>query len=192
LVSYFLKNNIKHFQAQDPSIIYDILEEKKAKLYKLMPRIRALKPRYTPGNKVSLYEGYKALKQLYDHLLFEMKKGEERLVLGAQPETAHFLGKTYFKEYTLRRIKKKIKMRIIFNADAKKTAKEYAKMSHTKVRILPKGTNSQAATDIYPDKVSILLLKEKPQIFHIECKEVAQSYKDYFELLWEMSEEVKK
>ncbi len=107
LVSYFLKNNIKHFKAQDPSIMFDILDEKRDKLLKIMPQIRALKPRYVPGNNVSLYEGYKALKQLYDHLLFEMKKGEERLVLGAQPEAAHFLGKTFFKEYTLRRIRKK-------------------------------------------------------------------------------------
>ncbi len=81
-------------------------------------------------------------------------------------------------------------MRIIFNANAKKTAKEYSKLSYTKVKILPRGVNSLAATDIYPDKVSILLLKEKPLIFHLECKDIAESYKDYFEFLWEISKEV--
>jgi hypothetical protein len=44
--------------------------------------------------------------------------------------------------------------------------------------------------DIYPEKVSVILLKEKPIVFHIDCKEVAQSYKAYFELLWDISKDV--
>ena len=112
----------------------------------------------------------------------------EILVLGAQPESADFLSRTFFKQYAQRRIKNKVKMRIIFNYNALETAKEFSKLPYTKVKVLPKNTIVPTAMDIYPDKVSILLLKEKPLVFHIDCKEVADSYKAYFEFLWEGSE----
>ena len=76
-------------------------------------------------------------------------------------------------------------MRIIFNHNALKTAREYDKLAYTKARVLPKGVVVPAAFDIYPDKVSILLLKEKPLVFHIDCKDVADSYRTYFEFLWQ-------
>jgi sugar-specific transcriptional regulator TrmB len=190
LVSYFLKNNVKHFKAQEPDVMFDILDEKREQLKKIMPEIKVLTNKKDSIYNVSIYEGYKAFKQVYDHVLFNLTSKDEILVLGAQPESAHFLGETFFKQYTQRRIKKKIKMRIIFNNNALQTAKEYAKLNFTNVRVLPKHTIVPAAFDIYPNQVSILLLKEKPLVFHIDCKEVADSYKAYFEFLWKDSERV--
>jgi len=190
LVSYFLRNNVKNFKAQDPDVMFDILDEKREELLKIVPEIKLLKEKKGSNYGVSLYEGYKAFKQIYDHSLFGLKNGEDILVLGAQPESAHFLGHTFFKQYNQRRIKKKINMKIIFNYDALDTAKEYDKMAFTKAKVLPKGTIVPAAMDIYPNNVSILLLKEKPLVFHIDCKEVSDSYKTYFEFLWKEAKSV--
>jgi sugar-specific transcriptional regulator TrmB len=191
MVSYFMRNNVKHFKAADPDVMFDILDDKKQELLKVMPQIKLLGNKKEKGYSVSLYEGYKAFKQIYDHVLFNLKSGDEILVLGAQPETVHFLGHTFFKQYTQRRIKRKISMRIIFNHDALETAKEYNKLALTKAKVLPEGTIAPAAFDIYPGKVSILILKEKPLVFHIDCKEVSDSYKQYFEFLWKVAKEVK-
>jgi HTH-type transcriptional regulator, sugar sensing transcriptional regulator len=190
LVSYFLKNNVKHFKSQDPDVMLDILDEKREQLKKIMPQIKGLSNKKETDYSVSLYEGYKSFKQLYDHLLFKLKKGDEILVFGAQPESADFLSRTFFKQYGQIRINKKVKMRIIFNHNAKKTAKEYSKLPFTNVRILPKEKIIPTAMDIYPDKVSILLSKDKPIVFHIDCREVAQSYKQYFEFLWRGSSKI--
>jgi sugar-specific transcriptional regulator TrmB len=190
LVSYFLKNNIKNFKAQDPEVMFDILDEKKEQLKKIIPEIAVLKQKKDLPYSTSLYEGYKAFKQIYDHVMYPLTSKDEILVLGAQPESAHFLGHTFFKQYTQRRIKKKVNMRIIFNYNAMETAKEFSKLNFTKAKVLPKETIVPAAFDIYPDKVSILLLKEKPLVFHIDCKEVAESYKAYFEFLWNIAQKV--
>ena len=190
LVSYFLKNNVKYFKAQDPDVMFDILDEKREELKKIIPEIKLLKNKQDLPYSVSLYEGYKAFKHLYDHLLFNLKPDQEILVLGAQPESASFLSRTYFKEYNKRRIKKKVMMRIIFNYDAYDTSKEYDKLPYTQAKILPKSAVVPTAMDIYPDKVSILISKEKPIVFHIDCKEVADSYKAYFEFLWNDAEKV--
>lgn len=187
MVSYYIKNNVKHFKAQDPGVMFDILDEKKEKLKKIIPEIEILKQKKESPYNVSIYEGYKAVKQLYDNMLFKLSSKDEILVLGAQPETTHFLGQTFFKAYTQKRVNKNINLKIIFNNDAAKTAKAYNKFKHTLAKVLPKGTIAPAAMDIYPDKVSILLLKEKPIVFHIDCKEVAESYQAYFDFLWRLS-----
>jgi sugar-specific transcriptional regulator TrmB len=190
LVSYFMKNNIKQFKAQNPDVMFDILDDKREQLLNIIPQIKALQTKEQSNYSISLYEGYKAFKQLYDHLLFKLTPKDEILVLGAQQESKHFLGFTFFKQYTLRRIQKKVKVRLLFNHDALETAKTYSNMAYTKVKVLPPGVVFPTAMDIYPDKVSILLLKEKPLVFHIDCKDVADSYKSYFEFLWGSAKEV--
>jgi hypothetical protein len=170
--------------------MFDILDEKKEELKKIIPEINILKQKKETPYSTSIYEGYKAFKQIYDHILYNLTPKDEILVIGAQPESAHFLGQTFFKQYTQRRIKKRVSMRIIFNYNAVETAKQYSRLNFTKVKVLPKNTIVPTAFDIYPDKVSILLLKEKPLVFHIDCKEVADSYKAYFEFLWNDAEKV--
>jgi len=45
-----------------------------------------------------------------------LKKGDEILVFGARNEDENFMAKTYFKEYTSRRVAKGIRMRMIFRS----------------------------------------------------------------------------
>lgn len=187
LVSYFIRNNVKHFKAQDPEVMFEMLEEKKERIAKIIPQIRSLHDTGQKGYEISLYEGYKGLRQIYDHVLSLMSPSEEILVLGAESERLHLLSQTYFREYTSRRIRRGIKMRMICNHDAMDTANAYSGFTLTQVRILPRDARTPSPMNIYPDKVSILLLKEKPAVFHIECREVAESYRTYFEFLWEMS-----
>ncbi len=188
MVSYYMKNNVKHFKAESPDVMFDILDAKRERLLKLAPEIKILKSKKKSEYGVSLYEGYKAIKQLYDHILFPLGPKDEILVLGAHKESEHFLGRTLFRQYTNRRVEKKVKMRMIFNHVARKTAKFYANLTHTEVRLLPKGTVAATPMNIYPDRVSVLILKEKPLVFQLDCKEIAESYKAYFEFLWSGSE----
>lgn len=187
LVSYFLKNNVKHFAALDPEAMIRILEERRQKLESLIPQIKVLSSNSESDYRVSLYEGYKAVKQVYDQILAGLSDKDEILVLGAAKAESHFLGKTFFLEYTLRRVRKRINMRMIFNNDAIESAKEYAMEKYTKARVLPPGTAMPSAMNIYPDRVSILILKEKPVVFQIDCTEVAKSYRTYFEFMWKIS-----
>ncbi|MBW2998641.1 hypothetical protein KY321_03825 [Candidatus Woesearchaeota archaeon] len=191
LVSFYLKNNVKQYVAQNPKVMYDILDDKKEQLIQIMPQITALQSLEQPKDQISMFEGYKAFKQLFNNVLFNLKEGEEILVMGAEDESAHFMHRTFFKEYNQRRINQKVKMRLIFNHSGRDTAKEYAKQKYTKVKILPKGMKIPSGLNIYPDKISMLVAREKPTVFHIECLEVAESYKTYFEFVWQSCKEVK-
>jgi len=84
----------------------------------------------------------------------------------------------YFKWYDKGRIRKKIKARIISSEKFEK------KIPLSEIRILPAKYANPLAINIYKDKVAIILWKKNPISIVIKEKEIANSYKKYFELMW--------
>lgn len=184
LVSFVIKANRKYYSAADPDKILDIIEEQKRQAQELLPQLKLLKKKKAIEEKSTMYEGYKGVKSVYDNIIRTLKKGDEILVFGARGADESFMAKTYFKEYTKRRIAKGIKMKMIFNDDARDTGKYYSKLKNTEVRYMPKNMKTPAAVDIYANNVGTLILKPKPMVFLITSKEVSDSYKEFFKLFW--------
>ena len=184
LVRFIIKTNKKYFLAEEPDSIIDILEDRKREIKKILPQLRAIRPKEIDQEKSTVYEGYKGVRSVYDRIIRTLKKGDEILVFGARGADESFMAKTYFMEYTNRRIAKGIKMRMIFNADARETGKYYSRLENTEVRFMPPDMKTPAAVDIYSDNIGILVLKKNPVVFLITSKEVADSYRQFFEMFW--------
>jgi len=184
MVSFILKKNRKYYSAAEPDSILDILESQKREVKEILPQLKAIKKIEKDEQKSTVYEGYKGVRSVYDNIVRTLKKGDEILVFGAIGADESFMAKTYFMEYTNRRIAKGIKMRMIFNADAGETGKYYSKLKNTEVRYMPKNIKTPAAVDIYGNNIGILVLKKKPIVFQITSKEVADSYRQFFEMFW--------
>ena len=184
LVSFVIKANRKYFSAADPDKILDIIEEEKRQAQELLPQLKLLKREKTAEEKATVYEGYKGVRSVYDNIVRTLNKGDEILVFGARGADESFMSKTFFIEYTKRRVAKDIKMKIIFNADAKKTGEYYSKLKNTEVKYMPPDMKTPAAVDIYANNVGTLILKPKPMVFLITSKEVADSYREFFKLFW--------
>jgi sugar-specific transcriptional regulator TrmB len=187
LVSFVLKAKRKYFTAADPDVILDLLEREKRDVESILPQLRLMRRMKPSEEKSTVYEGYKGVRSVYDNIVRTLGKGDEILVFGARGQDESFMAETYFKEYTQRRVAKGIKMRIIFNADAKETGRFYSKIENTLVRYMPPDMKTPAAVDIYGNNVGILVLKPKPIVFLITSKEVADSYRAFFEMLWNMA-----
>ncbi|MBW2981294.1 hypothetical protein KY343_00295 [Candidatus Woesearchaeota archaeon] len=184
LVSFVIKANRKHYSAANPDIILDILEKEKRDIVSILPELK-LMHKHKPGEeKVTMFEGYKGVKSVYDNIVRTLNKGDEILVFGARGADESFMSNTFFIEYTKRRVAKGIKMKMIFNADARETGKYYSKLQNTEVKYMPKNMKTPAAVDIYGNNVGTLILKPKPMVFLITSKEVADSYKEFFKLFW--------
>lgn len=184
LVSFAIKANRKHYSAANPDVILDILEKEKRDIAAILPELKAMHKQKPGEEKVTMFEGYKGVKSVYDNIARTLNKGDEILVFGARGADESFMAKTYFKEYTNRRIKKGIKMKIIFNADARETGRYYAKLPLTEVKYMPKNMKTPAAVDIYANNAGTLILKPKPMVFLITSKEAADSYREFFKLFW--------
>jgi len=189
LVSFVIISNRKHFQAADPNALDRYIEKQREDLHNILPELERLKKEKELKQNAEIFEGYRGVKTVYDNIINELGPKDEILVMGARAAEESVLARTYFKQYTKRRIKKKIRMRLLFNEDARDTGRFYADLPFTKVRYMKKGVITPATVDIYKDKVGTLLLSKKPVVFLITSNEVADSYRNYFNTMWEMGTE---
>ena len=192
LVSYVIKANIKHYEATNPNIINKLIEEKENELNKLKSQLPSLYELFKSTKKKvesNIYEGVKGVKALWENWLKELDKGDEWLILGA-PKSAEIFG-GYFKEFNKRRAKKGVHMRLIYNEDAKELIEVRKKQPLTKIKVMPKEYITPASIEIIKDKVSVVLYEPEIILFVINSTEVAHSFKQYFELLWEIAKNEK-
>ncbi len=193
LVSYVIRENKKYYQASEPDILIDFIKDKEDKLRDQSKNIKNIIPllykkRKIPTDKTEakIYEGYKGIKAAFDDILRTLEKGEEYYVFGARGGLPLTWTRDFFIQFNKKKLKKGIKTKIIFNEDVRETTgADEEKLPLTKVRYLPQVTRS--AANIYKDKVIIALWIKNPIAFMIKNKENADSYREYFHLLWKQA-----
>jgi hypothetical protein len=77
----------------------------------------------------------------------------------------------------------KIPIRILTSSSIKN---EVPKKKFQKLKFLSKEFVNLASTLVYGFKVAIIMWAEEPLAIVIESSEIAQSYRNYFNMLWEM------
>ena len=69
-----------------------------------------------------------------------------------------------------------------------KRGKEFSKMRYTSVRYLPRQYTSPASNYVYGDRIAIIFwYKESPFAIRIIDRNLAESYKSNFEMMWKAS-----
>ena len=177
LISYIKENNVRVYSAVEPSRLLEIAKEKENNIQSIMPELEQKFNFVHSKNETVFYRGKQALKAIFDD---QIKEGKEILVIGASP-SAKDIVKYYFPKYDMERKEKRIKVKAIF------TGKADYKIPLSEIRYLSKEFNSPAATNIYGNKVAIILWTDEPLAILINQKEIADSYRNYFELLWRMA-----
>jgi len=178
LIGYALEANRKMFKAVSPNRLIEILEEKEDEIQEILPDLMSLYKEEKGKYGVTLYKGYKGMKSVFEDILKEAK-GKENLVIDSSGQFEKKMP-YYFPHFVKGLEKNKIKIRHIVrgeNLNASKT---------TETRYLPKSLKeSVVATNIYGNKIAILLWTEVPEAIIIENKAAAEAYRDYFEILWQ-------
>ncbi|MDP4039741.1 MAG: helix-turn-helix domain-containing protein [Candidatus Pacearchaeota archaeon] len=177
-VSYIIENNRKLFNAINPERIIDMLEEKKMNLRPIVNELGKKYGKNKEKEETCFYKGKAGLKNVFESQL----EHKEIWILGATPK-AYEIIPYYFKWYDERRVKKKIKLRILTN-NLKKRPKKLVN-----IRYLPKKYNSPVVINIYGNNVAIILWSVNPFVIVIKNKEIADGYRNYFELIWNTARE---
>ncbi|MBD3247339.1 hypothetical protein GF378_01835 [Candidatus Pacearchaeota archaeon] len=189
LVGYSIKANVKHFYAQSPESLLEFIDEKRRKIKDVLPELKELQSFKPEKQEVNVFEGYKGLKSVFDNAINQLKKGDEILVFGARSgqDVSSKAWESFFKNFNKRRVKKGIKYKIIFNKDLEKSklVSEFKKSELTEVRFIEQKT--PAGINIHGDNVAIIVWKKKPYAFLITSKEVSQSFREYFRVLWKQA-----
>ena len=162
--------------AADPKTLIDFLKDKEKALQKLLPKLLEITPTEKEKVSVELYQGTKGGITVLKDII---RTGKDYVVLG---EDGTFNQLIYAKQFIRQLKEKKIKERIL--------AKEGTKILKTKkseVRYLPKEFQIPTITTIYGNKIAIAIFTEPFYTILIKSKDLADSYKSFFEILWKIS-----
>ncbi|MFC2143175.1 TrmB family transcriptional regulator [Candidatus Aenigmatarchaeota archaeon] len=195
LVSYIKKQDARYFIASEPESITRILKEKMEALEKMKPDvsnlITALKS--IPREKIEeppamIYEGTEGFKQMIRMLGIDtLEKGDTYYVLGAKEiPVMHMTG--FFKDFHKERIKKGIKVKILFNFNARRIAKERAKQTLSESKYLPKKIPIPSYLVISKDRVAILYstLRKSSFCVVIRNQEIVNGHLQFFNMMWKL------
>jgi len=190
LVSYILEGKRKVFQANPPENITEMLDKEQEKLNEKKKIAEEIKKSIskiisTQGleQEATIFRGIRGIKFLLQNTL---DIGKDYYVFGAPKSSLDIMGTTYWENYNMKREKKKILIKMIFNEDLREWSDKITS-SLTRIKFLPKKFDSLTETMIYGDNVVIIVWSEKPIATLIKDKNIAKSYKQYFNILWKQA-----
>jgi sugar-specific transcriptional regulator TrmB len=197
LVSKVSINKRLYFEGKDPSRLKDYILSRKKKiaeeekeLENYLPSLHQLFLSAEPVRDVEILIGNNGIKTWLDSILNELTEKDTYYILGVPKKTNDSM-EAYFLDWYKKRADKRVRCKIIYNPEVKSLASNRGKQPYTDVRILPSGSDSPSGLNIVKDYVTILIFGERPFCIVIKNKEIAKTYLNYFNLLWNISEPIK-
>jgi HTH-type transcriptional regulator, sugar sensing transcriptional regulator len=192
LVSYIIKSGIKYFEAANPKRIMDYVKEREEKLKKqenelkeLIPQLELKKQLSDYKSEAQIYRGMKGLHTAFYGGLDTLKKNDELMVMGIPKRSKR--ANLFFIRLNKERVKRGIRSREICDESAKDDMQAQPENNPlSQVRFLPTQVTTPSATTIFKDRVIIFPAEteKEPLLIVIDNKEVADSFRNQFELLW--------
>jgi len=198
LVSIYIQNKIKHFKPTNPHQLLNYLEAKKEKLdtiekqtKSLIPTLLSLYNSSKEDEEVELITGMKGLEVIFREQIEELKKGENCYVIGGTwgtGEVKESIIQSFFEKIHMMREKKKIQTKMLFTLSQKGiTEKLYTKHKYPSTTKKYIEHTSPVATNVYKNKTIITIFGKKITSILIRSQDVADSFIEYFNLLWKIA-----
>ncbi len=162
------------------------LRRQKKDIKELIPALIS-KQKSEAEQYAAVYESINGIKTLYDEILEFLHKNKQDFIgftLGEEYKNKQ--ANIFFKNYDAKRKQLRIKTKLIgLEHQRKFLSKEYGKNPNVKIKYLSHSVPTGLI--IYGNKVAIIIWSETPVGMVVENKEVAKSFKQYFEILWKIS-----
>ncbi|MDD5254123.1 MAG: helix-turn-helix domain-containing protein [Candidatus Nanoarchaeia archaeon] len=187
LVSFIIKNGVKHYDATPPERLIDFLEDKKEEISESQQEIKKILPLIESKrdkkehNQTIVYTGTQGPKIVLNEILEAGKKGITNYGFGTDidPYVEHM--PSALNKYINTAKKHKFKTKLLFK-------KGFSSPNTTaEIRFLEEEYLPPARTMIYGDKVAIIDFAKPITTIIIENETIANSYKKHFELLWKIA-----
>ena len=147
-----------------------------------MPELKEKQRAVREKELASIYKGIRGIKEVYSIMI--NVKGKEYNTFGGGPIAAKIMGFTWWLNLHKRRVANKLPSRQVFDESVRWGGKDIKKNPLTKIRYVDKEFAQFQETVIVGNYVAIAVFSENPYAFLIKDKNVADSYRKHFELLW--------
>lgn len=175
LASYVLIGKVKWFQVTGPKRLLEYIKEQEEDIKVILPELQERHKAGKIEGQVRLFKGIKGVKAIFLDIIRTKK---DNFVFGSEGQFSERMP-----EFALQfdRLKKenKIKTKLII-----RKGRIELDNKTTEYRYLDNVSESLAVTNIYGDKIAILIWTDEPEGVIIENKAAAQAYKSYFDILW--------
>lgn len=189
LVKYTVQKDGKYFEASSPEKFIDNEEERMKKIKLFIPELIEMKGKEEFSTNTAVYEGFEGFKTAFKKIIDDCPRNEEIFIMGfsEQPYKTESL-RLFLSNMNLKSAQKKQKLKIILDSSIKDTlGRDREQEKFSEVKYMPKGYINPAAINVFQDYVYIFLWEEKPFVFMIKNKRIADSFKQYFNFLWKIA-----
>src|SRR3989338_2376109 len=191
LVSYVIKENVRYFEAADPDTLLDFLKEKEENLLEILPELKKKKYLAKKKQKIMVFEGWKGMETVYGMLSNTLQQGETCYVFGASKGEDEKRTQIFFNKLVKKMSKRGVKQKVIFNETARgNITEQYNYPNLYEAKHMPYTTPAEVG--IWRDRALITILEKNPTTILIDDKKVSDSFRDYFNLLWNQDVKVYK
>ncbi len=180
VVSTVVLNDKKSFQATSPETLVELLALKLEEFQKTVPELMKLESFSKEDTTVGLNKGRRSYRTLIKDVIASTRPKQEILLFGIDEETlVTEIEPIYLKQYVNALAKRGIHERIIIKTGAKTLVSK-----NLQYRELAEEFIGKTAQIIYGNKVALFLRGNPHHLIIIENKDIAETYRKQFELLW--------
>ena len=175
------------YKAVDPNKLLEVLDEKEKKLKKILPDLLKFYNSKPHEQEAYIYRGVEGFKNYMRDILL---KKEDAYFIGAKGGWFDPHLKTFVKGFLKDAKKQNIKYKYLFDWEMKDKKQEIVKEIGGLYKFLPKEYSTNSAIDIFSDRVvtftglKLAKIDEDVTIFVLVSRELAESYKKWFEFMW--------
>lgn len=188
LITEFMRRGRKHVRAESPNKLLKIEEKRLSRLEDYLPTLISMHKRGAKQTIVRVEKGNDAIVRLRQNAVEKLSKGDTYYVIGGSSERFYSAMGLMLKSIEAKRVKKGIKRKMIsYESQRQEIARLDTEKSNTVLRFIEGEKTSPASTAIYGDTVGLMIWSDEPVAIILESKELADSYRDFFNSLWKIS-----
>jgi len=184
-ISEILDEDKRFFKALGIEKIKIYLKQKEDELDEIEPLIKTLQRKDEQNEEVILAKG---LFSLRNNLLTSLDKSKSIEMYGLPQNFIEILGEGFFREFNKKRIRKKIPLKLIFKQKPEKID-FFNGISLMDFRFSGLSYASLTIISIFDEEIMMILPVNPFSIITVKGKDLAETYREYFKILWENSKE---
>ncbi len=182
------RNNRTFVSAENPKRLERIEEDRLHKIREAIPELIALQ-KASKDTVVRVSRGDDAVRALRSRGVDELKRNATYYIIGGSGDRYYKVMGSRYEEIERKRIKKKIHKKLItFLSQKNQLDKNDTFREMAEFRYLPNDYPVGSSTNIFGNTVAIIIWAADPVVITIESEEVAESYKKYFNVLWQIAQ----
>ena len=177
-VTSLIKEGKKHFIATQPKRVLQIIKQREEDFSRLMPKLEEISISKKQDVNIEILQGKTGLNRLFKEII---ESGKELVDFGVDEERFIEYGAANFKLYVNEVNRGKIKERLLSVSGAKRIGKR------SRYRFIDESYFSPVPSAVFGDKIAFILWEPNLYIILIQNKELSDSFKKRFEMLWKIA-----